>query len=114
MSQRIGRGLDPPIVDRLNARIDELRATGRSVISLAQAVPGCPPPAAARLAAEAALRTSEVDRYTADAGLPALRQVISEWLGAAGGGAVNPASELMVTSGANQAFMLAALTILQP
>src|SRR5438093_13073723 len=104
--RQIGRGLEPPIVDRLNARIDELRAAGRSVISLAQAVPGFPPPSSARRAAAAALGTSDVNRYTADAGLPVLREAISTWLGAVGDGAANPASELMVTSGANQAFML--------
>ena len=111
---RIGRGLEPPIVDRLNARIDELRASGRTIISVAQAVPGFPPPAAARRAASAALGTPAIDHYTSDAGLQVLREAISAWLGTVGGGVAADAGELMVTSGANQAFMLAALTILQP
>lgn len=109
----IGRGLELPIVDRLNSRIDELRASGRHIISLAQAVPGFPSPAAAAKAAAAALSQRDVDRYTADAGLPILREAISGWLGDVGGGTAGP-GHLMVTSGANQAFMLAALTILQP
>jgi aspartate aminotransferase len=110
---RVGRGLEPPIVDRLNARLDALRTAGRSVISLAQAVPGFRSPAAAAKAATAALSQPDVDRYTADAGLPQLRQAISAWLGKGGGGTIGP-GHLMATSGANQAFMLAALTILQP
>lgn len=111
---RIGRGLEPPIVDRLNARIDELRASGRTIISLAQAVPGFPPPSSARRAAAAALGTPAIDGYTSDAGLPVLREAIAVWLGTVGGGSAPDAGQLMVTSGANQAFMLAALTILQP
>jgi aspartate aminotransferase len=110
----IGRGLDLPIVDRLNTRIEQLRASGRHIISLAQAVPGFPSPASASKAAAAALGRPEVHHYTADAGLPALRQAISEWLGDAGGGRVSDSANLLVTCGANQAFMLAALTILQP
>jgi len=109
----VGRGLELPIIDRLNNRIDELRASGRHIISLAQAVPGFPSPAAASKAAAAALSLPDVDRYTADAGLPALREAISEWLGNLGGGRIGP-EKLMVTSGANQAFMLAAMTVLQP
>src|SRR5436190_10617129 len=109
----VGRGLEPPIVDRLNARLDALRTAGRSVISLAQAVPGFPAPPTAAKAAAAALGQPDVDRYTADAGLPALRGAISRWLGDVGGGSAG-AGHLMVTSGANQAFMLAALTVLQP
>jgi len=109
----VGRGLELPIVDRLNSRIQELRASGRHIISLAQAVPGFPSPAAASKAAAAALGQRGVDHYTADAGLPALREAISEWLGHVGGASVS-SGNLLVTSGANQAFMLAPLTILQP
>src|SRR5205809_8131068 len=114
MSQRIGRGLEPPIIDRLNSRIDELRAGGRSIISLAQAVPGFPPPASAQRAAAAALATPDINRYTSDSGILKLREAVAGWLQATADGAVNPATELMIASGANQAFMLAALTILHP
>src|SRR4051812_43513494 len=114
MASRIGRGLEPPIIDVLNSRIERLRAAGRSILTLAQAVPGFPPPASAQRAAAAALATPDVNRYTSDAGMPALREAVSGWLKATGEGAVDPASELIVTSGANQAFMLAALTVLQP
>jgi aspartate/methionine/tyrosine aminotransferase len=110
----VGRGLELPIVDRLNTRIGELRAGGRHIISLAQAVPGFPPPAVVSRAAAAALDLPGVHHYTADAGLPALRQAISEWLRNVGGGTVGGPGHLVVTSGANQAFMLAAQTILQP
>jgi aspartate/methionine/tyrosine aminotransferase len=110
----VGRGLELPIVDRLNTRIDELRASGRHIISLAQAVPGFPAPAAASKAAAAALSKPGVDHYTADAGLSVLRESIGSWLGDVAGARVSGSANLLVTSGANQAFMLAALTILQP
>jgi aspartate/methionine/tyrosine aminotransferase len=110
----VGRGLKLPIIDRLNTRIGELRAGGRHIISLAQAVPGFPPPAAVARAAAAALDLPDVNYYTADAGLPPLRQAISEWLSNVGGGNGIGPGHLVVTSGANQAFMLAAQTVLQP
>jgi aspartate/methionine/tyrosine aminotransferase len=113
MDPIVGRGLELPIIDRLNTRIDALRGSGRHIISLAQAVPGFPSPASASRSATSALSQPGVDRYTADAGLPELREAVSKWLGNIGGGSVAP-EHLMVTSGANQAFMLAALTILQP
>jgi aspartate/methionine/tyrosine aminotransferase len=114
MERIVGRGLDLPIVDRLNTRIEELRAGGRHIISLAQAVPGFPAPVSLRKAAAAALGQPDVDRYTADAGLPVLREAISSWLGSVGGATAIGSGNVLVTSGANQAFMLAALTILQP
>ena len=113
MERIVGRGLELPIVDRLNTRIGELRASGRHIISLAQAVPGFSSPAAAAKAAAAALGQPDVDRYTADAGIPVLREAIAAWLDDVGGASVS-SGNLMVTSGANQAFMLAAMTILQP
>src|SRR5689334_7533152 len=106
----VARGLEPPIIDLLISRVDELRAAVGSVISLAQAVPGFPPPSSAQRAAAAAVATPDVNRYTSDAGIPALRQAVSGWLKAVGGGSLDPARELIVASGANQAFMLAALT----
>ena len=110
----VGRGLELPIIDQLNTRIGELRAKGRHIISLAQAVPGFPPPAAASKAAVAALDLPDVNHYTADAGIPALRQAMANWLSDVGGGKVRGPQNLLVSAGANQAFMLAAQTVLQP
>jgi aspartate/methionine/tyrosine aminotransferase len=108
-----GRGLESPIVDVLNTRIAQLPKHGRDIISIAQAVPGFPSPAALEEAATTALSSTGVNQYTADAGVPAVREALAKWLAHVGQGQLNASSELIVTAGANQAFLLAALTILQ-
>lgn len=76
------RRIDLPPFDPLNRRAAQLRAAGHSVISLGQAVPFFPPPAAALKAAREALDQPEVNRYATDPGLPSLRTVLAERLGA--------------------------------
>ena len=93
--------------DLLNARADEMRAGGRHVISLGQALPPFGPPASALDAAREALANPDAHVYSADAGLPSLREAIGERVGVA-------ADEIIVTAGANQAFMLALMTLVDP
>ncbi|MBR6089492.1 MAG: aminotransferase class I/II-fold pyridoxal phosphate-dependent enzyme, partial [Anaerolineaceae bacterium] len=52
--------------------------------------------------------------YTANAGLPELRQAISDRLDALYGVRYDPESEIIVTVGASEALYLAACTILNP
>jgi aspartate/methionine/tyrosine aminotransferase len=107
------RSLVLPPFDTLNQKAIGLRQAGHRVVSLGQAVPGFPPPPAALEAAAHALTDPDVHRYSADAGLLSLRQAICdrfrEYLNveAAPG-------EVIVTAGGNQAFMLMALTLLDP
>jgi aspartate/methionine/tyrosine aminotransferase len=103
-------GIAPAQFDLLNARAAELRAQGRSVISLGQAVPGFGPPAAALQAFTAAVTDPAAHVYSADAGLPSLRRALCERLRAAHG--IDAAEdEVIITAGGNQAFMLALLTL---
>jgi aspartate/methionine/tyrosine aminotransferase len=107
------RGLVFPPFDILNQKAAALRQAGHRVISLGQAVPGFPAPPAALEAAHRALGDPNVHRYSADAGLLSLREALCDRLrqhlhvDAAPG-------EVVVTAGGNQAFMLAALTVLDP
>ena len=111
--QRV-RNLAPAFMAQLGARIAALRAEGADVISLGQGVSGFPPVAAALEAAQQALADPSTHVYTTDAGLPALRQALSEWLADYSGLVADPDTELMITAGANQAFILALLTLLEP
>ena len=112
LSRRV-QELDAPWIDHLKTRADELRAGGADVISLGQAIPGFPPPASAVRAARAAIDAPSTHLYTADAGTLELRTAVADWLRAFGGSNLGP-DNLLITAGANQAFMLAALTLLDP
>lgn len=109
---RVAEIVTPPF-DALNTRAAALRSQGHPVISLGQAVPGFPPPESALRAAAAALASGDANTYSADAGLIGLREALCEKLRASFGvDAI--ADEVIVTAGANQAFMLATLTFVGP
>ncbi len=103
----------PPIavVSRLAS---ELRAQGRDLVDLGQAILGLAPPAAAMQGVRDYLEEPGPHVYSPDPGLPALRDAIAGSLvrhkhipGARG-------DRVMVTCGANQAFANALLTVTRP
>jgi len=95
--------------DALKLKAGELRAAGHDVINLGQAVPWWGPPPAAVDAAAEALRDPSTHLYSADAGLPELREALAAKLRQTHAADVS-AAEVIVTAGGNQAFMLAAMT----
>lgn len=107
------RDIELPPFDPLNVRAAELRAEGHDVISLGQALPFFPPPPGAIEAARAAVDQPLVNLYATDAGLPGLRAVLAERLAGETGHAVT-ADDLIVTAGANHAFMLALIALASP
>jgi aminotransferase len=110
ISARVSSLILPPF-DVLNYKAAALRQRGHDVISLGQAVPGFGPPPAAVDAARRALNEPSTHRYSADAGRLSLREALSEALAREHAIDARP-DELMVTAGGNQAFMLAAMTLL--
>ena len=107
------RRIDLPPFDPLNRRAAELQAAGHHVISLGQAVPFFPPPAAALDAARAALNGGDVNLYATDPGLPSLRAALAERLSAMAGSRIT-SDDLVITAGANHAFTLALTTLVDP
>ena len=107
------RNLVCPPFDLLNQKAAALREAGKPVISLGQAVPGFPPPPAAVDAAERALGDSDVHRYSSDAGLLSLREALCESFAQHLQVEATP-DDLILTAGGNQAFMLAAMAMLDP
>jgi aspartate/methionine/tyrosine aminotransferase len=106
-------GVSFPPFDVLNHRASALRLQGHNVISLGQAVPGFGPPPSAIAAARAALSEPATHRYAADAGLLSLREALCERFAADRGVDSTPA-DLIITAGGNQAFMAAAMTLIDP
>ncbi|HJX38594.1 MAG TPA: pyridoxal phosphate-dependent aminotransferase [Anaerolineae bacterium] len=111
--QRI-RNIAPPFMDELGGRVAALRQEGADVINLGQGVPGFPPVATALEAARQALAEPTTHVYSADAGLLPLREALSAWLAQHNGIEVDPEQEILITAGANQGFVLALLTLLEP
>jgi len=103
----------PPIA-AINALAADLRAEGRDLIDLGQAILGLPPPPAAMEAVRSYLETSEPHGYSPDPGLPEVRDRVAGFLRRHKGLAAAEASELLLTCGANQAFVNALLALTQP
>lgn len=107
------RSLVFPPFDILNQKAAALRDVGHRVLSLGQAVPGFPPPPAALAAARGALEENDVHRYSSDAGLLSLREALCDRFHENLEVVASP-DDVIITAGGNQAFMLAALTVLDP
>jgi len=108
------RELVAPQFDIINSRAAAWRERGADVVNLGQAVPGFPPPAAALAAAVNALADGNTHVYSADAGLPELRETLCRRLASQLQVRVEPEREMIITAGANQALLLALLTLLEP
>jgi aminotransferase len=106
------RDIELPPFDPLNLRAAELRTAGHDVISLGQALPFYGPPPSALAAARQALETREVNLYSTDPGIPALRAALADRL--SGIGVVASANDLIITAGGNHAFTLALTTMVDP
>ncbi len=93
----------------LGAKVAELRAQGRDIISLAAGEPDFPSPPEALAAARAFLEKGHV-KYTPGSGLPELRKVAAEWVSAQCGAEFG-AGQLHVTCGAKEALALALMAL---
>ena len=105
--------IELPPFDPLNLRAAELRAQGREVISLGQALPYFPPPPSAVRAAQDALSSPHVHFYSTDPGRPSLRRALAERLQQEIGAGCE-AGNLVITAGANHAFATALTTLVNP
>jgi len=103
----------PPQIDIINARAAGWRERGADVVSLGQALPGFPPPAIALAAVRSALSAPDTHIYSSDAGILDLRTALCQQLAKQYQADVNPNTEMIITAGANQAFLLALLTLLE-
>jgi len=94
----------PPIAD-IMGRIAEMRAEGRTVYSLAQAVPWYTPPKRAMEEFVEKLQDPALHCYSPDPGFVSSRRCVARDLRDRRGIEVDPASQLHLTCGASQAFL---------
>lgn len=107
------REIELPQFDLLNDVADTWQARGADVIRLGQGLPGFDPPAVAVAALRKSLDDPTSHIYSSDAGLLELRGALATSLRPLGAD-VDPASEIIVSAGGNQAFQLALTTLIEP
>ena len=112
---RVSRVAMPPI-DALNTRMSQMNAVGADVISLGQSVPFFGPPSQMLDSVRDALDGfgPRLHTYGPDAGIPELLDALARKLRDFNGLTFDPGTQLLVTPGSNQAFMVAMTTILEP
>ncbi|MBW2529781.1 MAG: pyridoxal phosphate-dependent aminotransferase [Deltaproteobacteria bacterium] len=103
----------PPIAG-INALARELRAEGRRLIDLGQAILGVPPPPAAMAAVRRYLEAAGPQGYSPDPGLPSVLDRVARFLREQKGIAAAAADRLILTCGANQAFVNALMALTEP
>ncbi len=111
--QRI-KSINPAPIDRINAHARKLQQDGAKIISLGQAIPDFSPVDGVTEIARQSLNEFSTHVYSADPGILELRKVLSLWLAQQNGIEADPETEIILTVGANQAFMLTLLTLLEP
>ena len=110
------RSVAMPPIDALNTRMIQMNAEGGDVISLGQSVPFFGPPPQMLDSVRDALDSfgPRLHTYGPDAGIPELRESLAVKLRDFNGVSFDPDTQLLVTPGSNQAFMVAMTTILEP
>ena len=110
------RAVAMPPIDALNTTMSRMNAEGGDVISLGQSVPFFgPPPDMIEVVREALDNFGpRLHTYGPDAGIPELRNALARKLREFNGVSFDPDTQLLVTPGSNQAFMVVMTTILEP
>lgn len=110
ISDQVGL-IESSLTLEVTALAARLKAEGKPVIAFAAGEPDLPAPAAVNAAGIAAIE-GDKGRYTAAAGLPALREALSGRLAA--DGMTYAPDEVLVTSGAKSGLFLALYALLDP
>ena len=108
----IAKSITPSATLGLNATVAQLRSEGVDVISLGAGEPDFDTPAHIRKSAKEAIDSGKT-RYTDVSGIPALRQAVADHIYAHKHLRYTP-EEIIVSSGAKQALVLALQAILDP
>ncbi len=103
-----------PGIAAMNALAEKQRRRGRTLVNLGQAVPYFSPPENAIERLKRDLADGGVHRYTLDPGLPSLRQATCGFLRSRFGINVDPEREILITAGANGAYLMAVMALLNP
>lgn len=104
----------PAPVDAINARRRSLETQGHQILNLGQAIPDLLPPAAALDTLASRMEDRSTHVYTADQGLADLREELALVLRTQFGGLSCNADRIIVTAGANHAFLITCMSLLEP
>ncbi len=104
---------EPPIAEAHGWIRGRSFPADKTLIDVAQAVPGYPPPAELTAHLAKAIAEPRLARYTEIAGTAALRGALAADMNAAYGGDVG-AGDVLIAAGCNQAFCLATLALAAP
>ncbi len=104
--------LQPSATLAMIGRVAALRAAGETILDLTAGEPDCGPPPAAEEAGIRAIQEGR-GRYTAAAGLMALREEVADWIQNEVG-LEYQAEEIVITAGAKIAINLALMAVLDP
>lgn len=104
----------PPPIDIITRRAAAMKRDGITVISLGQAICNLTPDQDLACMLAGQLTDEVINTYTFDEGLIALREMIASKCGNDYGVRINAGSEIMITAGANMAYMEAVLAIADP
>lgn len=104
---------EPPIAEAHGWIRGRSFPADKTLIDVAQAVPGYPPPAELTAHLVKAIAEPRLARYTEIAGTAALRGALAADMNAAYGGDVG-AGDVLIAAGCNQAFCLATLALAAP
>lgn len=111
--ERVTKIPSPPF-DFLHEKAENLRNNGYDVIDLSQGIPYLPLLKVVIDTALCALNDRTTYEYSAGSGLLSLRDALARNLFKYNKVRTDPETEVMITAGANQAFLLALLTLLNP
>jgi aspartate/methionine/tyrosine aminotransferase len=107
-------GVSMPPIGRVMGRLAEMRAEGKRVFGMAQAVPWFNPPESALAALSHRMDDPRIHRYSPDPGFPEVRRVVAGDFRVRRSIDLDPDEELHLTCGASQAFLSVLLTATSP
>jgi len=113
LPQRIMQ-VSPPPLHELHARARELAVEGADIVSLGQGIPAFAPPPVVEQTIRNAFKGETMHKYSQDEGMQELRYELAQKLSNHNNIQADPVNEIIITGGANQAFMTALLTVTEP
>jgi len=106
--------VSPVPLHELHARARELAAGGADIVSLGQGIPAFAPPPVVEQTIRNAFKGETMHKYSQDEGIQELRYELAQKLSSYNNIQADPVNEIIITGGANQAFMTAILTVTEP
>lgn len=107
------QAIAPPIIQEMDVHKRKLLEQGKPIFDLGQGLIKLPAALPFPSILEQITFDSDINAYGPGLGLPKLRQAICDELAHSYAARVNPADEIIVTAGANQAFLLTLMTLLE-